>query len=120
MTLQEFIKEQETFDLSISAADHIALVNREFHSGDSEFYRIPRKRELIAQYLLFFHQRDLQGYLSHDFRQANILVRHNISDSRILNPNIRELKKVARRIAGSDMDAWVVGENLMINAAAED
>ncbi len=118
--LQEFIKEQKTFDLSISAADHIALVNREFHSGDSELYRIPRKRELIAQYLLFFHQRDLQGYLSHDFSRANILVRHNISDSRTLNPHIRELKKVARRVAGSDMDAWVVGENLMINAAAED
>jgi len=119
VALQDFIRKQKVFDLSISAADHISLVNREFNDGNSESFRIPRKRELIAQYLLFFHQRDLQGYLSYDLKRANILVRHNISDSRTLNPHILELKKVARRIAGPDMDAWVVGENLMVNAAAE-
>ncbi len=94
-------------------------MNREFSGGDAESFSVPRKRELIAQYLLFFHQRDLQGYLSHDLRRANILVRHNVSDSRTLNPHIQELKKVARRVAGADMNAYVVGENLMINAAAE-
>ena len=119
VALQKFIHEQGVFDRSISVADHIALVNREFNGWDPQHYRIPRQRALIAQYLLFFQQRDLQGYLSHDLRRANILVRHNISDSRTLNPHIRELKKVARRIAGPDMDAFVVGENLMVNAAAE-
>jgi uncharacterized protein len=117
--LQKFIAKQGVFDLSISLADHLSLVNREFNGGDPEFYTLPAKRELVAQYLLFFHRRDMQGYLSHDLSRANILVRHNISDSRVLNPHILELKEVARRIAGADMDAHVVGENLMVNAAAE-
>ncbi len=117
--LQAFITEQDIFDLSISLADHLALVNREFNGGDQEFYMVPRKRELIAQYLLFFHRRDMRGYLSHDLRRANIVVRHNVSDSRTLNPHIAELKEVARRIAGAELSAYVVGENLMINAAAE-
>jgi predicted RND superfamily exporter protein len=118
--LQRFIDKQGVFDLSVSLADHLSLVNREFNGGEAEFFVVPRKRELVAQYLLFFHRRDMEGYLSHDLRRANILVRHNISDSRILNPHIGELKEVARRIAGADMNAYVVGENLMINAAAED
>ena len=47
-------------------------------------------------------------------------MRHNISDSRILNPHIEELKDVASRIGGGEMGTFVVGENLMVNAAAED
>ncbi|MCA8967536.1 MAG: cyclic nucleotide-binding domain-containing protein, partial [Planctomycetes bacterium] len=76
-------------------------------------------REQVAQFLLFFHRRDLQGYVSHDLRRAAILVRHNVSDSRTLNPHIKELKQVAARLAGADMRVNVVGENLMVNAAAE-
>ncbi|MFT5448770.1 MAG: putative RND superfamily exporter protein/CRP-like cAMP-binding protein [Gammaproteobacteria bacterium] len=118
--IQEFITDQGVFDLSVSLADHLKLVNREFQGGDEEFFLVPRTRELIAQFLLFFHRQDLAGYVSHDQKRANILVRHNISDSRTLNPHIEELKKVAARIAGNEMRAYVVGENLMVNAAAED
>ena len=117
--LQQFIAGQGIFDLSVSLADHLKLVNREFHGGDPQMAVVPNKRDLIAQYLLFFHRRDLEGYASHDLRRANIIVRHNVSDSRTLNPHIEELKEVAARIAGNDMRAYVVGENLMVNAAAE-
>ncbi|RKZ37307.1 MAG: hypothetical protein DRQ37_02165 [Gammaproteobacteria bacterium] len=117
--IQQFIEKQGIFDLSVSLSDHLKLVNREFHGGDPGKYTLPNKRELVAQYLLFFHRRDIQGYLSHDMRRANILVRHNVSDSRTLNPHIRELKEAAKRIAGPSMRAYVVGENLMVNAAAE-
>ncbi|MFT5175250.1 MAG: putative RND superfamily exporter protein [Gammaproteobacteria bacterium] len=118
--IQEFIAAQGIFDLSISLADHLKLVNREFHGGDDDYSVVPRQRDLIAQFLLFFHRQDLIGYISHDHKRANILVRHNISDSRTLNPHIAELKKISARIAGNEMRAFVVGENLMVNAAAED
>jgi hypothetical protein len=96
------------------------LVNREFHGGDAENFTVPRKRNLVAQFLLFFHRQDLSGHISHDYKRANILVRHNVSDSRTLNPYIEELRQVASRIAGNEIQAFVVGENLMVNAAAED
>ena len=117
--IQRFIDSQGVFDLSVSVADHLKLVNREFHGGGEDAFVLPRSKELLAQYLLFFHRRDLASYISHDGRRANILVRHNISDSRILNPHVEELKDVATRIGGGEMDTFVVGENLMINAAAE-
>jgi len=118
--IQKFLETQGVFDGSISLADHLALVNREFHGGDGEYFRVPKKRELVAQYLLFFHRRDLESYVSHDFRRANIVVRHNISDSNTLNRHIRELEEVASYFAGSQMKAHVVGENIMVNAAAEE
>ncbi|WP_300455504.1 MMPL family transporter [Desulfobacula sp.] len=119
VTIQTFLKKQEIFDGSISLADHLSLVNREFHRGDPTYFKIPDRRNLVAQYLMFFHRRDLERYVSHDFRRATIVVRHNVSDSSILNQYIRELKEVVATAAGEQMTAYVVGENLMINAAAE-
>ena len=98
--LQEFIRSQKIFDSSISIADHLKLVNREFHGGDPEQYVVPRNRHLVTQFLLFFHRRDIQGYLSNDSRRANILVRHNVSDSRTLNPHINELRGSCRAYSG--------------------
>ena len=119
VAIQKFLKKQGIFDRSISLADHLSLVNREFHEGNPEYFTVPKRRKLVAQYLLFFHRRDLESYVSHDFRRANIVVRHNVSDSNTLNRYIRELKEVVSNIAGGQMNAYVVGENLMINAAAE-
>lgn len=117
--IQDFINKQGIFDRSLSLADYLSLVNREFYNGDPLSFAIPRTRELTAQYLLFFHRNELSRYVSHDFSQANIVVRHNISDSQTLNEHISELRQVVSKIAGSDIDTFVVGENLMVNEAAE-
>jgi len=117
--IQDFVAKQGIFDRSISLADHLSLINREFNDGDPEQYRVPNKRELVAQYLLFFHRRDIESYVSHDYKRANIVVRHNVSDSNTLNRHVRELEDVVAHIAGNRIKAHVVGENLMINAAAD-
>jgi uncharacterized protein len=119
VTVQNFLKKQGIFDSSLSLADSLSLVNRELHGGDPEYFRIPERRELVAQYLLFFQRRDLENYVSHDFRRANIVVRHNVTDSRRLNRYIQELRDVLSGVARGEMEAHVVGENLLINAAAE-
>ncbi|MBN2061664.1 MAG: MMPL family transporter [Deltaproteobacteria bacterium] len=119
VTIQDFLDKQGIFDRSISIADHLSLINREFNNGDPEYYKPPKKRELIAQYLLFFHRRDLESYVSYDFQRANIVVRHNVTDSNVLNRHIRELRDFVTKTAGQDMKSHVVGENLMVNAAAE-
>lgn len=117
--IQDFLEKQGVYDRSISIADHLKFINREFHGGSVVDYSLPKTRKLVAQYLLFFHRSDLDSYLSHDFSTANIVVRHNISDSHTLNQHIEELKKVIYELAGPEMEYFIVGENLMINNAAE-
>lgn len=119
VTIQEFLEKQGIFDQSISMADYLSLVNREFHGGNPKEYRIPSTRELAAQYLLFFHRRDLESYVSSDFRRTNIVVRHDVTDSNALNRYIGELRDVVSEVAGGEMEAHVISENLMINAAAD-
>ncbi|MDQ6979196.1 MAG: MMPL family transporter [Mariprofundaceae bacterium] len=118
--IQSFINSQGVFDRSTSLADYLALTNRELHDGNPEYYVVPRTRDLVAQYLMFFHRTVLEPYVSHDYRRANIIVRHNISDSDTLNRHIEELREAAQNIAGVDVHVLVNGENLMVNAATED
>ena len=116
--IQQFMEKQGVYDVSISLADHLALVNREFNGGFAE-NALPQSRELISQYLLFFHRDELDSYVSHDFRRANIVVRHHIGDSNRLSQFVSELEEVAQHIAGNDIRVRAVGENLMVNRAAE-
>lgn len=117
--IQAFMAKQGIFDRSLSLADLLSLANREMGGGHPDAFRVPASRKLVAQYLLLFQERDLDLYVSHDFRRANIVVRHNVRDSSTLNHNIRELRQVVRTYAGPDMITSVVGENLMVNAAAD-
>ncbi len=116
--IQAFMKTQGVFDRSVSLADHLAFVNREFRGEFAEL-ALPETRQLVAQYLMFFHRSDLDSYVSHDFSRANIVVRHNINDSHTLNAYIEELEETVDLIVGSDMKAHIIGENLMVNSAAE-
>tara|TARA_R110002072_G_scaffold56097_3_gene145505 strand:- start:66 stop:2837 length:2772 start_codon:yes stop_codon:yes gene_type:complete len=117
--IQEFMRKQEVFDNSLSLADHLKYVNREIQ-GEFAQLSLPRSRQMVAQYLLFFHRSELESYVSHDYRRANIVVRHNINDSNTLNRYIQELDLAVKQIAGPDFQANIIGENLMVNQAAED
>ncbi|HSG90905.1 MAG TPA: MMPL family transporter [Pseudomonadales bacterium] len=116
--IQDFMRRQGVYDVTISLADHLKYVNRAFR-GDFADLSLPETRELIGQYLLFFHRNELDSYVSRDYRNANIVVRHGIDDSHTLNRFVGELEDVVEQIAGPDMSAVVVGENLMVNQAAE-
>jgi multidrug efflux pump subunit AcrB len=94
-------------------------VNREVQ-GEFAQLSLPKSRQMVAQYLLFFHRSELENYVSHDYRRANIVVRHNINDSNTLNGYVQELETAVKQIAGSEFEANIIGENLMVNQAAED
>ena len=118
--IQEFMQGQAAYDKSISLNDFLTLVNREMHQGKPEFAVVPESRELVEQFLLMFQRGDIERYISADFSRANIVVRHNLSDSRDLNGKLDELDEKAREVlAGSGISVTMSGENLMINRAAE-
>lgn len=116
--IQSFLNQQGVYDRTISLADHLKFINREFRNNGSEG-SVPETQKLIAQYLMFLHRSDLDSYVSHDYSRANIVVRHNISDSHTLNRYVSELKEVLGTIVDPEMKFYVVSENLMVNHAAE-
>jgi predicted RND superfamily exporter protein len=117
--IQGFLRKQKVFDNSLSLADHLKYVNREFQGQFSQL-SLPKSRKMAAQYLLFFHRSEIENYVSHDYSRANIVVRHNINDSNTLNRYVQELDDAVKQIAGPDFESNIIGKNLMVNKAAED
>lgn len=117
--IQAIIRKQSAYDLSVSLADHVAIVSREMSAGDARFFRVPDTRELTEQYLLFFTRKDLERYVSADFRRANIVIRHSISDSSRFNDETRTFAAEAEKLLLPGVRMRLSGENLMINRTAE-
>lgn len=117
--IQAFIAKQPVFDRSLSVADLISLANQEASGGRADAYAVPASRKLVGQYLMLYPPQALEPFVSHDMRRANIVVRHNVRESSLLNAHIHELRQAVSSYAGPTMVTAVVGENLLINAPAQ-
>lgn len=118
--IKDYIREDGRFHTVLSIADHLSMVNREFHGGDPSMMVVPDTPDLVDQYLLFFQRADLESYVSADYRRVNMVVRHNIHESHALKQAVNDLTARVDAIAGADLTVNIVGQNLMINNAAED
>ncbi|MBF0454704.1 MAG: MMPL family transporter [Magnetococcales bacterium] len=118
--IQAWLDQQDQHDSSLSLADLLSLMNQAFHKGHASQFKVPDSQNLVEQYLLFLSRKEISSLVSADFSSANIVVRHNINDSHELNLLVGALKKAAQLMAGAGISASVLGENLMINAAADD
>jgi len=90
--IQDFIKEKGVFDSSMSLVDMIKLIHREMSGGDQTSYTLPSTPEKISQYLLFVEDDALERYVTPDFSEMNIMVRHNLNSSHQQKEAIGELK----------------------------
>ena len=107
------------YDKVITLSDYMALLNREANGMEMAFHRVPDTRNEIDQFLAKLTRKDIERFVTPDYARANIVVRHNLSDSHQLN---RTLENVEREIAlflPSSISYQFTGENLMINRAAE-
>ncbi len=113
------VEAQKAYDSVLSLSEEIALVNREMKGGDPKAFKVPDDAKVIDEYLLMFRRSDLQRFVDSDFRQVNIVVRHNISDSHTLNIFLRQLREQLRARLPADISYRITGRDLMINEAAE-
>lgn len=127
--IKAFIMAEGKFDNAVSIADHLSLVNREFHRGEPSQMVVPASTDLVDQYLLFFQRADIESYVSHDFQRVNMIVRHNIHNSHELKLALADLEQKVAEVTGANgangatgvkVHYALVGQNLMINRAAED
>jgi len=114
--IQAFIAKQQVFDRSHSLADMALQANPASGGG---LQQLPNTRRQVMQALMPHAPHDPEPYVSHDWRRANIIVRHNLHDSSQINHHVGELRQAVANYAGPAMVTAIVGEGLLINAAAE-
>ncbi|MDO9566827.1 MAG: MMPL family transporter [Candidatus Desulfaltia sp.] len=116
---QKYMSEKGWFDKTKSLADDISIIHREMNNGDEKYLKVPDSTDLIAQYLLFLRRDDISRYVTADFSEANILVRHNISSSYELADALNDLEKHIKKTLNPHFLLGFTGENILVNAAAD-
>ncbi len=117
--IQKYIAERGWFDKTKSLADDISIIHREMNNGDEKYFKVPDSTDLIAQYLLFLHRDEISRYVTADFSEANILVRHNISSSHELAEALQDLEEHIKKTLNPHFLWEFTGENILVNAAAD-
>jgi len=117
--IQKYIAERGLFDKTKSLADDISLIHREMNDGNEKYFKVPDSADLIAQYLLFLHRDKISRFITADFSEANILVRHNISSSYELADALQELEEYIKKNINPHFLWGFTGENILVNAAAD-
>jgi len=118
-SIQEYIEDQGYFDKTFSFADFMAIV----HSGlDGEFpgtLYLPHQNDLVAGYMSFLDHAIAQDFVSSDYSQAKIIIRHNISDSEALNQAVETIYQYADQWLDPAIQVQVTGESYLNSQAID-
>ena len=109
---------KRAFDKIISINDYLKLTHREMNFSDETFFKIPDESDLIAQYSLFMGDEEPQNYVSFDWSEANIIVRHNVSSSHKINNLVEEIYDDMEEIMDPFLQYEITGKLILINRAA--
>ncbi len=116
---QRLLDSQKLYDKTLSLADLMSLMHQEMHKGDKAFFKIPQTQADYDLYLSTMPRSELQAMVTEDFSDAQISVRHNVTDSSRLNEAIDKLETEMPAVVGHRATFAFAGKNLMINRAAE-
>ena len=91
--LQKYMDGLGFFDKTVSIADHVKMMNREWNEGREEMDVVPDSKPAIMQYLLLLDYDTVADYLDSGRKNARVLVIHNISSSSELARALSGVKK---------------------------
>jgi uncharacterized protein len=117
--LRDFMDSRGWFDKTITFNDYIKLINREMNEGDPAFFTIPDSEPAIDEYLLFLESEEVEQYVTPEFDDLVILVRHNIYSAADLKTILEELREESNRIFPKYCNIEFTGEGILVNKAAD-
>jgi uncharacterized protein len=117
--VEEYLRGKGWFEKTQSLAGQISLIHREMNDGDPKFYRVPENSDLISQYLLFLRRDEISRFVTSDFSEVAILVRHSVVSSSEINGILAEMDGDIKKILNPHFQFAFTGEYILINKAAE-
>ncbi|WP_456406643.1 MMPL family transporter [Thiolapillus sp.] len=118
-SLQEFLEDTGSFDSSYSLADFMGIVNSGIDSETPTGPYLPERDEVLREYTRMLDHKVLSPFVSRDFSQARIIVRHNINSSHELNLAAAKINSFATQWLPSNLEVQITGESYLNNRAAD-
>lgn len=117
--IQDFIKKQGRFDKSLSLADHLRLIHGTMRGAAPTPDGLPESSARVSQYLMLLQAREIERYVSSDFSEINIVVRHNLTSSHEQKKAIRDLEAYIDATLNPHFSYYITGNSILTLLAAD-
>jgi hypothetical protein len=115
--IQRFLRASDAFDSSLSLVDVVSLFNSAVNnSGRLE---LPDEDEVVRELTSLLSRDQIASFVSEDFSQARILVRHNLGASQALNQALAKLQGFIAERTDTGLHVHLTGESILSNRAAD-
>jgi len=115
--IQAFIAERGVFDKTFSFADFVKLTHRVMEGSATD--RLPDEDEIVTAYMGLVQFDTVKDYVTRDFSQSRILVRHNIGSSRQLDEEIARIREFVQHELKTRLNVSFSGESVLTSHAAD-
>lgn len=108
--LQQYLDGLGLFDKTLSLSDYVAFVNTVMEGSAPSQPELPESDDVVREYMLFADRDDIADYVSADFSEARIVVRHRISSSGELSKAVDRIHAFAGEKVDKGLDVVITGE----------
>jgi len=115
--IQAYLEAEPALDFNVSFADYVSLLNSAVN--DTGELELPTEDEILRELTIFIKPENVRHYVSPDYSQASIVVRHNIGASQALNEALARLGAFLQREVDRGLDVRVTGESILHSRAAD-
>ncbi len=111
--LTEFLYSIPEVDKVSSVNDYLKDINRSFHNGDENFYRLPDSKEMTAQYVLLYGREDLEDFMDDQWQWATVRVRLKEHSSVKLEHVIKDIEQYVKTHFSDMAQQGVLGQTVL-------
>jgi hypothetical protein len=98
---------------SLALTDFLRRINKVMNEDQEKYNRVPKSRELVAQYLLLYSMSgdpdDLNRVVDYDYRRANLQVNLKNDDARLISAIIDKIKSYQKNSSLSELEIDYAG-----------
>jgi len=117
LKLQEFLAKHTRFDVSLSFADYVRVLNSVV--DDERRMELPEEDEVVDTLAMFISPDKTRPYVTDDYSKANILVRHSLSSSAPLNAELSKLEQFISTEIDPALKVTITGHSILSNQASD-
>ncbi|MCU7811246.1 MAG: MMPL family transporter [Candidatus Thiodiazotropha sp. (ex Notomyrtea botanica)] len=117
--LQRHLEDTGLFDKSFSFADYIGVIHSGINEETSGRIYLPDNDEVIGSYMSLLGHANASTFVSEDYSQARIFIRHALSDSKQLNRAVAEIKRYTNTSIDPTVEVTVTGSSYLNSQAVD-
>ncbi|WP_316367152.1 efflux RND transporter permease subunit [Candidatus Thiodiazotropha sp. CDECU1] len=117
--LQGYLEQTVEFEKSFSFADFIAVVHSGIDGEMADRIYLPESDELISGYMSLLGHSAARPFVSADYNQARIMVRHSVDSSKQLNQAVQNILNFAHQTMHPTLKVKVTGSSYLNSQAVD-